>query len=719
MHKVKKILGEIFYGFKEERQRKIKIFFAFFIFAGFLFLFASLAYSAIPQQINYQGKLTDENNVPIADGAYSIAFRIYDDETAGSAIWYGIQTVTTESGFFNVVLGTSASIPTSVFTGEARWLSINVDSDGWMTPRQKLVSVGYAFYAYDSENLGGQPPSYYAPAADSGSYVELAPSSVQVTNEQYAVRVGVGHTSGRAVYAESTAETGTTYGGYFKADSSSGRAVYGEATSGSGENYGGYFVSNSSDGYGIYAAGKYGVKGVSDLNSGRGVWGLATGETSYGLYGQGKACGTYGQATAATGETYGVYGITSSPDGYAGMFAGNVKITGTIEGASPVKVSGGLSVVGTLETTSGGVKFPDGTIQTTAIITGEYVTSVSSQGASGLTGDVDLKAGTNVSVTQTGQTIEVATSGNLDADTLDSLDSTAFVLVAGDTMTGTLEISSGNNLIVDTDTLYVDGANNYVGIGKTNPDNPLDVYLNQTATYAAHVFNDQSNQGHGLFVQSDGIATGSFILTVQSGSYNPVFRVSGSNVFAENLSIGTDYLSTVPTSDGLIVEGDVGIGIITPEATLHVAGDIKATGYVSSESSFYGDGSNLTGLVTSVSSQGASDLTGDVDIKAGTNIAVTQTGQTIEVATSGNLDAATLDGLDSTQFVKLGPPGIQSTSAAYAIWVSGEVGISAEGATRGGYFKDSDSSGYASIGYGNYGMSASGNTAGIWGQSNG
>jgi N-acetylneuraminic acid mutarotase len=57
---------------------------------------------------------------------------------------------------------------------------------------------------------------------------------------------------------------------------------------------------------------------------------------------QGK--GVYGYASATSGVNYGVYGKTESAAGYAGGFAGNIKISGT----------------------GNGIEFPDGTVQTTA-----------------------------------------------------------------------------------------------------------------------------------------------------------------------------------------------------------------------------------------------------------------------------------------------------------------------------------------------------------------
>jgi hypothetical protein len=48
----------------------------------------------IPQIINYQGKVTDVSGNPVADGSYTMRFRIYDQFVGGIPLWdSGNQTV--------------------------------------------------------------------------------------------------------------------------------------------------------------------------------------------------------------------------------------------------------------------------------------------------------------------------------------------------------------------------------------------------------------------------------------------------------------------------------------------------------------------------------------------------------------------------------------------------------------------------------------------------
>ncbi len=73
------------------------------------------------------------------------------------------------------------------------------------------------------------------------------------------------------------------------------------------------------------------------------------------------------------------------------------------------------------------------------------------------------------------------------------------------------------------------------------------------------------------------------------------------------------------TTDGTNIwsnkTGNVGIGTAVPDNTLNVIGNISATGIVFSSGGFYGDGSNITGILS----------TGVVQIIAGTNITITPT----------------------------------------------------------------------------------------------
>jgi len=111
---------------------------------------------SIPTPINYQGTLLNQSTgSPVPNGQYSIVFSVYSTSTGGSPLWQETQTVDVEDGLFSVLLGAVVALDASIFDGSPRYLGIEVEGDGEMTPRQLLASVPYAFHAEDADTLDG------------------------------------------------------------------------------------------------------------------------------------------------------------------------------------------------------------------------------------------------------------------------------------------------------------------------------------------------------------------------------------------------------------------------------------------------------------------------------------------------------------------------------------------------------------------------------------
>ncbi|MBN2452300.1 MAG: hypothetical protein JXR77_18080 [Lentisphaeria bacterium] len=122
---------------------------------------------AIPDCINYQGFLSNEDGTPLATGNYTMTFRIYDGETGGAIIWGPLildgqpgdghgPTVYVVDGQFNVALGpedVGSRLLGSTFTaGSQRWLEIQVEGSAAMA-RQQILTTPYAFAVGPQENL--------------------------------------------------------------------------------------------------------------------------------------------------------------------------------------------------------------------------------------------------------------------------------------------------------------------------------------------------------------------------------------------------------------------------------------------------------------------------------------------------------------------------------------------------------------------------------------
>ncbi len=113
--------------------------------------------TGVPSAISYQGYLTNSAGIPIPDGAYQIAFAIYDDPDAGNVLWQsGFQLVEVTGGTFSVGLGEKPmpAIEREVFEDTVLYLGITVESDPEITPRTRLLSVPFAMRADYAEQVG-------------------------------------------------------------------------------------------------------------------------------------------------------------------------------------------------------------------------------------------------------------------------------------------------------------------------------------------------------------------------------------------------------------------------------------------------------------------------------------------------------------------------------------------------------------------------------------
>ena len=239
---------------------------------------------------------------------------------------------------------------------------------------------------------------------DLSGYVKLGPLTQQSTTAAYGINVKTTNASGVGISGEATTNGAVGiyglssynnvsgpgnagYGVYGLANSYGGHGIHGVALAGDGaDNVGVYGYANGNQGWGVMGrssngpsgklGGNYGVRGDYDGSNYGLVGGSGTGTeghgTTYGAYGGGGTYGVYG-----TGATYGGYFHNNNSAGYAlgtwqqdangySMYMlggrnyiqgntgigtdnpqallhvqGNLRVTGTIEGASPVKFKGG------------------------------------------------------------------------------------------------------------------------------------------------------------------------------------------------------------------------------------------------------------------------------------------------------------------------------------------------------------------------------------------
>jgi len=96
----------------------------------------------VSRTMRFQGKLKDADGLPL-QGLFEVTFRLYKRETEGAPVWQETQTdIAIEEGLLDVELGSVT--PLALDFDKQYWLSVEVESDGEMTPRFKLTCVPYS-----------------------------------------------------------------------------------------------------------------------------------------------------------------------------------------------------------------------------------------------------------------------------------------------------------------------------------------------------------------------------------------------------------------------------------------------------------------------------------------------------------------------------------------------------------------------------------------------
>jgi hypothetical protein len=237
-----------------------------------------LANAQVPEKINYQGYLTNAAGIPV-NGARQLTFTIYDQPTAGNALWTETQNAIVLNGVYSIRLGEVE--PITLAFSIPYYLGIKVGSDPEMTPRQPLSAVGYAFRAKYANEAGGFALPFFGTTA----YTPVSP------NDPIAFRVT--HTrQGVAGYFESNSTAGTNNTGEYATvaafSDGPGHAIVGVT-------------------YGTGKGGKFEIINASNNDSA--------------LHGRSNGTGNAVQGT-----------MTGS--GNAGYFQGNVYVTGNLSKGS-------------------------------------------------------------------------------------------------------------------------------------------------------------------------------------------------------------------------------------------------------------------------------------------------------------------------------------------------------------------------------------------------
>jgi len=130
--------------------------------AAFLNSQTAVSNAGIPRLVRYSGSLS--HSADKTSGVVGVTFALYKEQEGGSPLWLETQNVSVDDeGHYSVLIGaaTSDGLPADLFSSnEARWLGVKPEGQEEQ-PRVLLVSVPYAMKAGDAETLNGMPVSAF------------------------------------------------------------------------------------------------------------------------------------------------------------------------------------------------------------------------------------------------------------------------------------------------------------------------------------------------------------------------------------------------------------------------------------------------------------------------------------------------------------------------------------------------------------------------------
>ncbi len=203
---------EVVLGRIDTRRYVFLAILAFFVLiASYIVVQKTMFTSAAPginKTINFQGKMTDDQGLNVANGSYQFVFRLYTLASGGSATWTETVTLSVTDGIFQHNLGSVTALPGAVdFDTDNIFLGItfNSDPDGEMTPRIQLTATPYAFNADQLDGL------------DASDFVQISPSVAQAGN----IAITGSVSAGSLVLSDGSSNTATV-----EVDSLAGDYVY-------------------------------------------------------------------------------------------------------------------------------------------------------------------------------------------------------------------------------------------------------------------------------------------------------------------------------------------------------------------------------------------------------------------------------------------------------------------------------------------------------------
>lgn len=122
----------------------MKKFLKFVLFTTLICAFSVGTMAQNTAKISVQGTLKDAGGSAVADGTYSVIFRLYNSLNGGTAFWEETAQVNVLGGIYSHLLGSVNSLTASNFSSNV-YLGVTIGNFE-LTPRSEMTYAPYSFY---------------------------------------------------------------------------------------------------------------------------------------------------------------------------------------------------------------------------------------------------------------------------------------------------------------------------------------------------------------------------------------------------------------------------------------------------------------------------------------------------------------------------------------------------------------------------------------------
>ena len=108
--------------------------------------------------VNFQGMLTDSQNVAVVEGTYTLTFSLWDGEdTNSNKLWEEPHTIFISRGIYSVMLGSIIPFPYTLTFAEPYYLGVQVNNEPeYLTSNGKLVPLVSTWSSFRAKTCGGK-----------------------------------------------------------------------------------------------------------------------------------------------------------------------------------------------------------------------------------------------------------------------------------------------------------------------------------------------------------------------------------------------------------------------------------------------------------------------------------------------------------------------------------------------------------------------------------